>query len=146
MLWRTELCVWDLKIRGRNQVEERKFEQTNLLDASNGFLDIFFLVTCFFFVWKYLDSCESVINWSPTALVGTAAYLAAAQRSLSGKESDCIQESVAKSGEIDCEVYYHIEHLRRSLQIIKYCRFRSDAFIYSRKWSSFIASGFYRLC
>ena len=128
MLWRTDLCVWEWKIRGRNQVEERKFKQTNLLDASNGFLDIFFLVTCFF-VWKYLDSCETVINWSPTALVGTAAYLAAAQRSLSGKESDFIQESIAKSGAIDCEVYYHIEHVRRSLQIINYCRIRSDAFI-----------------
>ena len=65
------------------------------------------------------------------ALVGTAAYLAAAQRSFFGEVSDFIEESVAKFGEIDCEVYYHSEHVRSSLQIINYCRVRSDAFIYS---------------
>jgi hypothetical protein len=145
MLWRTDLCVWELKIRDRNQVEERKFKQTNLLDASNGFLGIFFLVTCFFLSESIWIPAIQWQNWSPAALVGTAAYLAAAKRALSGEESDFIQESFAKSGEIDCVVYYRIEHVRRSLQIINYCRFRSDAFIYSRKWSSFIASAFHRL-
>lgn len=52
------------------------------------------------------------------------------------------RNQMAKSGEIDCEVYYHSEHIRSSLQIINYCRFHSDPFIYSRKWSSFIASAF----
>jgi hypothetical protein len=65
---------------------------------------MFFLVTWFFLVFVFVR--ESVINWSLTALVGTAAYLAEAQTLFPGN----IHESAAKSGDIDCAVYYYSRH------------------------------------
>jgi hypothetical protein len=85
------------------------------LDASNGFLDIFFLVTWFFFCLKvsgFLRISDKVV---PDGFGWNSCIPGSSAKSLSGKESDFIQESLTKSGEIDCEVYYHSEHIRNVL-------------------------------